>query len=220
MPTFPNAAPNYGYRFSQAGAPNRVPAAQRRQSWWAGSFAWTKQAVPVGYVMDGFQLPLSSLGFSGWTIPNGSNSSLAGSVVGLGVLVSAVDGVGSVPAAALARGKPLVGTLAGLGNVLAAVYGRGPIGATIRIAFQPSADETADAIVAKPLVGLGMTVGEAMALTLRLLRNKTITDPVSGTQRVYADDDDTTLVEAPLYADADGATPYSGSGAERRDRFA
>lgn len=60
---------------------------------------------------------------------------------------------------------------------------------------------------------------ESLQLALRLLRNRTVTDPVAGTYTVYADDDSTVLLQGSLYEDAAGTTPYQGQGAERRDRL-
>jgi len=52
-----------------------------------------------------------------------------------------------------------------------------------------------------------------------LLRNKTITDPLTGKMQVYNDDGTTVLYTADLYEKADGAQPYRGKGAERRERL-
>ena len=54
----------------------------------------------------------------------------------------------------------------------------------------------------------------------RLLQNKTVTDPFAGTFTVYADDDTTILFQASLWEDAAGTVPYTGTGAERRERLA
>lgn len=48
---------------------------------------------------------------------------------------------------------------------------------------------------------------------------RVVTDPVAGTYTVYDTDDVTVLYQADLWSDADGTTPYSGAGAERRDRL-
>jgi hypothetical protein len=62
-----------------------------------------------------------------------------------------------------------------------------------------------------------------MGGVLRMLgilgRNKTITDPTTGTMTVYADDGTTVLFTAPLWEDVAGTQGYQGQGAERRDRF-
>jgi len=68
----------------------------------------------------------------------------------------------------------------------------------------------------------GLTAGESATLTMieKLVRNKTITDPVSGKQKVYEADGSTLLVQADLFEDAAGTQPYRGQGAERRERLA
>lgn len=53
----------------------------------------------------------------------------------------------------------------------------------------------------------------------KILRNKTITDPVGGTITVYDDDNTTILFTANIFEDAAGTTPYQGQGAERKDRL-
>jgi hypothetical protein len=61
--------------------------------------------------------------------------------------------------------------------------------------------------------------GERVRLTEAILRNKTITDPSTGKMIVYDTDGTTVLLEANLYQDAAGTTPYAGAGAERRERL-
>jgi hypothetical protein len=61
--------------------------------------------------------------------------------------------------------------------------------------------------------------GVLVKLVSAVLRNRTVTDPVAGTLTVYDDDDTTPLLAADLWQDAAGTVPYSGSGAERRDRL-
>lgn len=56
-------------------------------------------------------------------------------------------------------------------------------------------------------------------LVQKILRNKTVTDPVAGTITVYDDDGVTPYLVAPLYQDVAGSTPYQGNGADRRDRL-
>ena len=57
------------------------------------------------------------------------------------------------------------------------------------------------------------------AFLYAVAHNRVVTDPVAGTFTVYDTDDTTVLYTADLWADASGTTPYSGSGAERRDRL-
>lgn len=53
----------------------------------------------------------------------------------------------------------------------------------------------------------------------KILRNKMVTDPATGTLTVFDDDNVTPLLTAPIYKDAAGTTPYNGTGAERRERL-
>lgn len=53
----------------------------------------------------------------------------------------------------------------------------------------------------------------------KLLRNKTVTDPIAGTITVYDNDGVTILFQAALFEDSTGTTTYRGKGAERRERF-
>ena len=52
-----------------------------------------------------------------------------------------------------------------------------------------------------------------------ILRNKTITNPATGTMTVFADDGVTPLLVANLYEDAGAMQPYRGQGAEHRGRL-
>jgi hypothetical protein len=66
----------------------------------------------------------------------------------------------------------------------------------------------------------GLTAAEAAQLQNleKWLRNKMVTDPVTGKLTLYDDDDTTPLWIQNLFEDAAGSTPYSGGGVERRDR--
>lgn len=65
----------------------------------------------------------------------------------------------------------------------------------------------------------GLTPDESLRLEtiLKLFRNRRETDPVTGQQRVYDDDDTTVLVEGDLYEDIAGTTPY-GPSSQKIDR--
>lgn len=63
------------------------------------------------------------------------------------------------------------------------------------------------------------TMGEALNLAKIMLTYKTVTDPAAGTITVYDVDGTTVLFSAPLWQDAGGTIPYSGEGAERRERL-
>lgn len=58
-----------------------------------------------------------------------------------------------------------------------------------------------------------------VALVLKLLRNKQVTDPATGTLTVFDDDGVTPLVSGDLFEDAAGSQRYRGQGAERRERL-
>jgi len=53
----------------------------------------------------------------------------------------------------------------------------------------------------------------------KLLRNKTVTDPVTGIMTVYDDDGTTVLYTANIYENVGGTTPYQGNAVNRRDRL-
>jgi hypothetical protein len=61
--------------------------------------------------------------------------------------------------------------------------------------------------------------GGIVSLIHKVLRNKTVTDPATGTITVYDDDGSTVLLTADLFEDAAGTQPYDGAGAERRERL-
>jgi len=58
-----------------------------------------------------------------------------------------------------------------------------------------------------------------VALVEKILRNKTVTDPVSGTMTVFADDGVTPYLVCQVFEDVAGAQAYRGSGANRRERL-
>lgn len=57
------------------------------------------------------------------------------------------------------------------------------------------------------------------SIAAAILRNKTVTDPVTGLMTVYADDGVTPLLAAQLFEDAAASQPYRGQGAEYRGRL-
>lgn len=56
-------------------------------------------------------------------------------------------------------------------------------------------------------------------LIQKILRNKQITDPVTGVMTVYDDDGVTPLLQANLFENAEGTQSYRGQGADRRDKL-
>lgn len=57
------------------------------------------------------------------------------------------------------------------------------------------------------------------ALILKILRNKTVTNPSTGVMTVYDDDGTTVLFTANIFQDASGTTPYDGNGINLKDRL-
>lgn len=67
----------------------------------------------------------------------------------------------------------------------------------------------------------GLTPSESAQLSLleKLMRNKLVTDPGTGTMTLYDDDGTTVLISGILYEDAAGTQTYQGQGSERRERL-
>jgi len=82
-----------------------------------------------------------------------------------------------------------------------------------------TANEVAAAVWSTGTVHAPGTIGHAVNLVRQLLANKTITDPTTGVQTFYDDDDVTELLAGALWQDAAGTIEYAGAGAERRDRL-
>lgn len=81
-------------------------------------------------------------------------------------------------------------------------------------------NNSAGLIVVTSGSGLSTPQDERLTRIEKFLRNKTITDPVTGKQTVFDDDGSSVLAEGDLFEDAAGAQPYRGQGAERRERLA
>jgi len=62
------------------------------------------------------------------------------------------------------------------------------------------------------------TFGALAGLLEKLMRNRTVTDPVAGTMTVYDDDNSTILFVTPIWEDAAGTIQYGQKGIDRRDR--
>lgn len=60
---------------------------------------------------------------------------------------------------------------------------------------------------------------ERQILATKILRNKMVTDPVSGEQVIYDDDGITVLLRGDLYEGTGTGQKYRGQGAERRERL-
>jgi hypothetical protein len=102
-----------------------------------------------------------------------------------------------------------------------------PTDATLGI-FTPPPTASVLAVIQRSATSLAVETGvsgltpdesTALALVLKILRNRRITDPTAGTQRIYDDDDVTVLLEGDLWEDVAGTQPYQGQGADRADRL-
>lgn len=93
--------------------------------------------------------------------------------------------------------------------------------ALIKIGADPGADEIADAVWQRQTDAHTdpEVMGGLLALLGKLARNKTVTDPSTGTITVYDDDGVTPLLTASLHEDVAGSQPYRGQGADRRERL-
>lgn len=158
--------------------------------------------------------------------------------------VAALQGSGALTAdvnailqasAALAGAGALTASVRALGRAVAAITGTGTLAGTAKAIGYASADLTVQvaqteaptpaqiaaevwSTVAASFNTAG-TMGEALNVAQIMLRNKTITDPAAGTITVYDSDGTTVLYVADLFADAAGTNPYTGAGAERRERL-
>ena len=67
----------------------------------------------------------------------------------------------------------------------------------------------------------GLTPEESLQLMqlAKLMRNRLITDPVTGRITLYDDDNVTVLLQGDLWEDVDATQQYRGRGSERRDRM-
>jgi hypothetical protein len=63
------------------------------------------------------------------------------------------------------------------------------------------------------------TITSTLNVVEGVLRNKTVTDPVTGIMTIYDTDGVTPLLTAQMYEDAAGTQTYQGDGGERRERL-
>ena len=92
-----------------------------------------------------------------------------------------------------------------------------PASASVLVVVQRS---TSSLAVETGVSGLTPDEATALALVLKILRNRRETDPVAGKQRIYDDDSTTVLLEGDLFEDIGGTQPYQGQGADRADKLA
>jgi hypothetical protein len=134
-------------------------------------------------------------------------SSLTGNVVAILDAAAALAGSGDVDGTLTAIGHALA-VAAGSSSLTLTSYATGTLAAAIE-PFTALSPESLSAAVWSSAEG---------AFLYAVAHNRVVTDPAAGTYTVY-DEDDNVLAVADLWADADGTTAYSGSGAERRDRL-
>ena len=93
-------------------------------------------------------------------------------------------------------------------------------GAEVQLA-QASTLASLDAFVQSRLdAAITTRASAADATTIRkVLVNKRVTDPATGEQIIYDDDDTTTLLSGDIFEDVAGTQPYQGQGVERADRL-
>lgn len=138
----------------------------------------------------------------------GSGTVSAANLLAVLNAAATLDGTGSLAAVAAAIGHAAA-TLDGTGSLTLTSYATGELAAAIL----PYADLSPEALAA------AVWSSDQGAFLHAVARNRVVTDPVAGTFTVYDSDDTTVLYTAALWADADGTAPYTGSGAERRDRL-
>lgn len=150
----------------------------------------------------GTSVPLYAFLINGWRVrPQEANHTLA---VTNGVLL--VDG----------GGDPFVNTV---GNYVVRINYQQPAQA-ITVATgggsAPTAEQVATAVWGH---ADATTLQDRMLLAYKILKNKTITDPLTGIMTVYDDDGSSVLFTAQMYEGTTTAQPYRGQGAERRERL-
>ena len=166
-----------------------------------------------------------------WVLPAGRGAgSMAGTIAGLSDL--SATGSGRARAAANLAGTgsltaPLrltiftSATIAGAGELAGSMSSPAHLRAFIKIGADPGADEIADAVWQRQLSAHTdpEVFGGLLALLGKIARNKTVTDPASGTITVFDDDGVTPLLSADLFENVAGTQPYRGDGADRRERL-
>lgn len=147
-------------------------------------------------------------------------ATVAANVVASLAAVATINGLSDASAVLLAKGWA-VATIAGEGACALTSYATGELAAEITPYTELSPQNLAAAVWAATQGDNDDdgTMGEALAFAHVMLRNKMVTDPATGTITVYDTDGTTVLYVADLFQDAAGLTPYTGAGAERRERL-
>jgi hypothetical protein len=154
-----------------------------------------------------------------------------GNLVGSGTTVA---GIGNrthafVTSGVLSGGEAIiVGSAARIGAPIShatsgGLFGDGAtvVGSAARISAgvtlsQEDIDAIADAVWSH---ATALDFADKMLICSRILRNKTVTDPVTGVMTVYADDGTTPYLTAQLHEDVSETQTYRGQGAEVRARL-
>lgn len=224
--------------------------AGREKNRFTGGAIDPKAAVPFGYLPpDVYLLPLRGGGMSSsqllgvgsqtFAVAGGRNgvatldgtgdlsgvgqlvSSAVATILGSGVIDDADCKAYLLAAATLAGSGDLAGARTAIGHAAAAMAGSGTVVDTLRAEGELGAAIT--------VAGEGLTAASVAnavwdspqgRFLYAIGHNKVVTDPVAGTFTVYDSDDTTVLYTADLWEDAGGTTPYTGTGAQRRDRLA
>jgi len=93
-------------------------------------------------------------------------------------------------------------------------------GAEVQLAQASTLAALDDLIRDRLDVAITTRASAADATTIRkVLVNKRVTDPATGEQIIYDDDDTTTLLSGDIFQDVAGTQPYQGQGVERADRL-
>jgi len=121
--------------------------------------------------------------------------------------------------ATLAGSGNITGAMGALGSMAAIMEGEGTLLGDVSALGHMSAEITPFTELSPQSLAAAVWASPEGRFLYALGRNKVVTDPAAGTYTVYDDDGVTVLYVADLWENAAGTTPYSGSGAERRDRL-
>lgn len=173
-------------------------------------------------------MPLGSLANLQWNGPAAaacrdvSTGTIAAGIEGWAEPAATIGAVGLCVNADATRLRNSPATVTASGFLVTALpKGRARPTCTVSIGSRPTADDVAQAVWGTRYAPLNDPdgFGSLLKLAAMIVRNRTVTDPATGTMRVYADDNTTVLLEADLWENAAGTVPYAGNGAERRDRL-
>lgn len=111
------------------------------------------------------------------------------------------------------------GTMTAIGHAQASAAGASTVTAVPRATGLLAGTITSNTELSPQSLASAVWSSPEGAFIYALQHSKVITDPIAGTMTVYASDGTTPLYTAALKKDASGSLPYSGTGAERRERF-